>query len=71
MRWVKYAMRWEEIKTREQWLALPESEKRAISREILESAFGLPVNEHRARTIESILDSLYYPENIKLRDQPL
>ena len=61
-------MRWEEIKTREQWLALPESEKRAISREILEGALGLPVNEHRTQTIEAILDSLYTPEKIKLRD---
>lgn len=55
-------MRWQEIKTPEEWLAIPESEKREIAREILESAFGPPVNQQRQNTIEAVLNGMFGPE---------
>jgi hypothetical protein len=45
--------------TPQEWDALPESDKHAVARRILQKVFGPPVNEERERIIEEALNKLY------------
>jgi hypothetical protein len=51
-----------EFFTPQEWDALPESDKHAAARRILQKVFGLPVNDERQRIIEDVLNKLYGQE---------
>jgi hypothetical protein len=50
---------WRDIKSPQEWDAMPEAEKRELARTILEEAFGPPENEQRREIIEAILNANY------------